>query len=64
MRKQEAIYKEMEKLASSKYARFNTVKVGTLAWALGMADSIPKGIKLAHEALSKSNVDQPGDEAR
>jgi len=55
MRTAAAISKEMEKLASSKYARFNTTKVGTLAWVLGLADSIPKGVELAHAALSKSN---------
>lgn len=52
MRTAKEISKEMEELASSKYARFNTVKVGTLAWALGLADSIPKGIALAQEAVN------------
>jgi hypothetical protein len=48
-------YDEMERRARSRIARFKFEEIGTLAWGLGMADSIPKGIELARQASLRND---------
>lgn len=55
MRSVKKINDEMERMVRSPYAQYNVDKIGVLAWVLGFADSIPKGIKLAHSAAKSNN---------
>lgn len=53
MRKAETIEKELLRLQSNQYARFNSDKIGALLWVLGKSSTIMAGVKHAYETNSK-----------